>query len=214
MQLRKLWKNEYFKLLVFVLIILAFLASFWFGLKAVLKTDHPFLTVSSGSMCRRGLETGLATTNCDGLTCIFYPTLHIGDLIIIEGVDASEIKAAPYPEGDIIVFHNPNNPKILVVHRAIAKKYKDGRWFFVTQGDGLTRPDHWGRKLTEEDIVGRVIFRIPLLGHIPLFFHTPTGNVVFTLIVILLAILLISDALSSAMRRREEEPLGKAEKEI
>lgn len=206
-RLRRLWENEYLRFLTFTLIILTSLASFWFGSTLILKTDHPYLTVSSGSMCRRGIETGRQTTNCDGFSCIFYPTLHIGDLIVVQGgLDPSEIKAAPYPEGDIIVFRSPNNPEILVVHRAIEKKYENGHWVFTTQGDGLLHADRWVRDLTEEYIIGKVIFRIPLLGHIPLFLHTPLGNTVYILILALLVILLIWDLISPIILPEEKSP--------
>jgi len=212
-RLRRLWKNEYFRLLVFTVIILTSLASFWFGSVFILKTDHPYLTVSSGSMCRRGIETGHSTTNCDGFTCIFYPTLHIGDLIVVEGgLDPSKIKAAPYPKGDIIVFRSPSNPEVLVVHRAIGKKYENGHWVFTTQGDGLLHPDRWSGKLTEKYIVGKVIFRIPLLGHIPLFLHTPLGNAVYILTLTFLIILLIWDMLSPLLTPREEKSKETEEK--
>jgi len=205
LRLKRLWRNEYFRFLVFAVIILASLTSFWFGSVFILKTDHPYLTVSSGSMCRRGIETAHSTTNCDGFTCIFYPTLHIGDLIVVKGgLDPSEIKAAPYPEGDIIVFRSPNNPEILVVHRAVDKKYENGHWVFTTQGDGLLRTDRWVKKLTEEYIVGKVIFRIPLLGHIPLFLHTPLGNAVYILVLAFLVILLVWDLISPIILSREE----------
>lgn len=81
----------------------------WFGLVALLRTGFPLLAVNSTSM---------------------YPALSYGDLIVVQGVaNASEIKAAPAPQGDIIIFHRPGESDGLVISRVVDKTFKNDAWY-------------------------------------------------------------------------------------
>ena len=133
-----------------MLILLAFIGSFalqWI-LSLVLHTNAPLHTPVSGSM---------------------EPTLKIGDLLVIRGgLKAEDIHASP-KDGDIIVFKNPDNPEGMpIVHRAIEKFQKDGKWYFITKGDNNTRDDYdaYGWIIPEDYIIGKVIFVIPKLGYV------------------------------------------------
>jgi len=133
-----------------LLIFLALLGSFalqWVLVWA-LQTDTPLHTPVSGSM---------------------EPTLKIGDLLIIRGgLKAEDIHASPQ-DGDIIIFRNPRNPDDLpIVHRAIKKIQKDGKWYFVTKGDANPENDtyYWGWMVPEDYIIGKVIFVIPKVGYL------------------------------------------------
>jgi len=135
---------------VVLLILLALLGSFalqWM-LALALHTNTPLHTPISGSM---------------------EPTLKIGDLLIIRGgLRAEDIHASP-KDGDIIVFHNPENPNGLpIVHRAIEKIQKDGKWYFLTKGDNNPYDDYraFGWLVPEDYIIGKVIFVIPKVGYI------------------------------------------------
>jgi signal peptidase len=162
------------KTIILAALLLVGIFAFWFGLKMALKTEFPLLAVASGSM---------------------EPTLNIGDLIIVQGItNASEVKAAPYPEGDIVVFYRPGTNE-LIVHRVIKKVNNNGVWYFQTKGDANDSPDRWAghdtynRMISEKLLVGKVIKNVPWFGHIPLFMHTPLGIfVVISLFVILIVI--------------------------
>jgi signal peptidase I len=78
--LKKLWKNEYVQTAVVIGLIALAVFGFWMGSQAVLNTPYPALAVVSGSMC---IPYNGA---CDGWTHPFEHTLHIGDLIIVQGV--------------------------------------------------------------------------------------------------------------------------------
>jgi signal peptidase len=179
-KLNQIWKNEYFKTAaMFILIIVIFFGA-WFSSQIFLNTQYPALAVASGSMCT------LYGPYCDGWTHPFETTLHIGDLIIVQGTDSKDIKAAPYPDGDIIVFRRPQAGNELIVHRAIEKRTINGKIFFETKGDGNASPDQ--DLVPEDNVVGKVILRIPWIGHLALFMHNSFFG---TLLIIFLIIILI-----------------------
>ena len=151
----------------FLSVILAIIitGTVWLGLIVTLKTNHPLLVVSSGSM---------------------RPTLEVGDLIIVKGVKPCEIQV-----GDIIAFRNPINPKSIIVHRVKYKFQENGKWYFTTQGDNNPHPISWERKIPSEYIIGKVIYKMPYVGYISLFMRKPEG---IALIVFLALILIILNA--------------------
>lgn len=144
-------------------------------LRAMMGVPHPLMVVVSQSM---------------------LPTLGVGDLILVGSIeDFDDIKAAPPPEGEILVFKRPGNPEECIVHRAI-EKYREGdRWLFVTKGDNNPREDR--SPISEEDVLGRVVGRIPLLGYLPLLLKTRGG---IALIIGLMILILLSDLLMPVKR--------------
>lgn len=189
-RLKDLLANEYVRSIILLVIIIASIAAFWFGLKAYLRTDYPLLAVASGSM---------------------VPTLNEGDLIIVQGVvDASTI-VAEHGTGDVIVFHKPGDPEQLIVHRAV-EKWEDGAvWKFTTRGDANSGDDHWIRPVEETDIVGKVVWGIPYLGHIPLFVRTTNGMMI---IVILIVILVLLEFVIPSIKRIQKSEQAKEESDL
>lgn len=175
-----MWKNEYFKTAVMIILTFSIVYGFWFGTQTILKTPYPALAVASGSMCT-------LSSYCDGWSHPFEPTLHVGDIIIVQWIDPEQIKAATYPEGDIIVFRRPQAGDEMIVHRAVEKKVIDGKIFFETKGDGNPSPDP--SLIPEDYVVGKVILRIPWIGHFVLFMHSSfLGIIIIFFLVILLII--------------------------
>jgi len=189
---KRLWKNEYIQTAVMILLVIAIVIGFWYGSRAILNTDYPMLAVASGSMCL------LPGPYCDGWSHPFERTLHVGDLIVVEGINVSDIKAAPYPDGDIIVFHQSYGDE-LIVHRAIEKRTQDGIISFVTKGDGNTGPD---QPIPAAQVIGKVILRIPWVGHLALFMRNSSG---VYLIITLIIILVIIELLLPALRGKKPE---------
>ena len=181
-RIKRLRENEYLQTIILLIILVIGIAGFQLGLRTILKTDYPLAVVETGSM---------------------IPTLNIGDIIVIQGVpNADEIHAAPKtanPPGDIIVFYHPwggvkrvywfLTEPVLIVHRAVYR-IPDGN--FKTQGDNNLSRDPWD--VEESYIVGRVVFRIPLLGHISLFMQSDWG--IPTIICLMVALLVIEYLLS------------------
>lgn len=104
------------------------------GMALALSTDMPVVAVESGSM---------------------VPTLHKGDLLVLQGVPAEELLV-----GDIIVF-DPEGRVTPIVHRLIDKN-PDGT--FQTKGDANTYQHAWEKRILPEQIHGKSIFMIPWLG--------------------------------------------------
>jgi len=177
----KILENEYVKTAIMVIIIIGVVFGFWYGSQLVLNTQYPALAVASGSMCKP------YRMNCDGWSHPFSQTLHIGDLIIVQGVGPEEIEGAPYPDGDIIVFHQPSAGGELIVHRAIEKEIRDdGEIYFTTKGDGNAGPD--SVPVPGDQVVGKVILRIPWIGHIALFLHNSSGIFIIIILIVILVI--------------------------
>ena len=174
--------KDHGKKILNVLVLLAVIAigflGFWFASKIILNTEYPILPVSSSNMC-------VFQLNCDGLMHPFERTLHVGDLIIVQGVNAMNVRVA-YPNSDILVFHFPKQDSYqkdkLAITRVIAKEERNGITYFRTKGDGQgfhkwseipdvsecdTWYDYrenytWHGMISEKLLVGKVVFRIPL----------------------------------------------------
>jgi signal peptidase I len=110
--------------------------------------------------------------------------LEVGDIVLVKNVtDASEINAAPYPDGDIIVFTpDSGNPDVIVVRRAVNETFSNGTWYFQTQGDYYgpdfwTGPDTYDGMISEELVLGKVVERIPSFSYLYLGMGNPFGFV-------------------------------------
>ncbi len=173
MKFPDVFKRDYMSTVIMILVVILIVFIFWFGLRIAFGTEHPVLAVASGSM---------------------EPVLYQGDLIVIEGVpNGADIqvgnKNSDHP-GDIIVFPEPGDPDDLIVHRAIKKiDHGDGTYSFETRGDNNPAPDWW--EVQEESIVGRYTgIKVPLLGHIALFFNPLERKVAFVALWIVVLVIL------------------------
>ena len=210
--LQKLVKNHGRKILnalvLFAVVAIGFLGS-WFASKAILNTEYPILPVSSGNMC-------VFQSNCDDLMHPFEPTLHVGDLAIVQGVNCSTIRFA-YPNSDILVFHFPKSDSYdsggLVITRVVVKEERSGIVYFRTKADGVGfhmwpempsvsecdrwydyRENYtWNGMISEKLLVGKVVVRIPWIGYIALFVQNPSG--IFVIVMIIIIILIVEFAI-------------------
>jgi len=175
-KLERIKNSDFVKTTILLAIVVIGVVCFQLALRAILRTGYPLAVVESPSM---------------------VPTLNIGDLIVVQGVKASEIEVGPNPKGDILVFYK--HPKevrrtflffkapVLIVHRAINKTYQGGMWIFTTHGDA--NPPGATESVPETDVVGKVVYQIPLLGHISLFIQSDAGTLVFILLIAALLII-------------------------
>ncbi|MFQ5763029.1 MAG: signal peptidase I [Candidatus Bathyarchaeia archaeon] len=89
------------------------------------------------------------------------PTLDVGDLVLIEGAMPGELKT-----GDIVAFYSRSPVDTLhdiTIHRIESITLEpDGQFIIKTKGDN--NPDEDPFYLTQDDIKGRVIARVPQLG--------------------------------------------------
>jgi len=197
---RSVWRNEYFKTVVIVLLIVAIVLGLFFGLQWALHTPYPALTVVSGSM---SIPYGAGDYNFWlTLATPFDRTLSVGDIIIIQGVNSKDLNTN-YPNSDIIVFHDPNDTSELIVHRIVSAETVNGTTYFITKGDGNGNPwpqtpktgfDPWDSNnppgVPASMVVGKVVMRIPWFGWITLFIRDdPLGLPAIILIIMLVIIL-------------------------
>jgi hypothetical protein len=88
--------------------------------------------------------------------------MNKGDIIIVKG-----LKNRDYKKGDIIIFRRIEQQyKTPIIHRVI--DVKDG--IFSTKGDHNGGQLDYEKEISQEQVVGRAIARIPKLGWVKLFF--------------------------------------------
>ncbi|RLE58973.1 MAG: signal peptidase I [Thermoprotei archaeon] len=84
------------------------------------------------------------------------PYLNVGDIVIVDRYPAK------IDVGDVIVFIDPSSR--LCVHRVIEIRNSNHAEVYVTRGDSNPTPDPWW--LTRNEIIGKVVFKIPGLGRL------------------------------------------------
>jgi len=211
-KLRKLWKKEFFKTAVVILLVACVVGGGYLFLQVALGASVPVRVVGSGSMC---------TTyggRCDDLLSIMHPfdhTLHTGDLILIQAVNPKELNIN-YPNSDIIIYKNPLST-IPIVHRIVEKQEINGTLYFKTKGDG-NPPTIWSntpnideyddlpdeRGVPEELIEGRVVMRIPWFGWIALVMQNTNWGLPIVVMLILLLVV-VEFVLPTIKRRRSAQ---------
>lgn len=157
----KKWRRELAWYIVIIVSAIAISRGIHYIVGLALNIQTPFLVVASGSMT---------------------PTLNVGDVIVVKGVNVEELKV-----GDIIVF-NPPKPYyngVPWVHRIISIQKINGELYIRTKGDANIYPDPF--TLTKSEIIGLVIFKLPYIGLMSLNLWQwviPLILIVFSIIVI------------------------------
>lgn len=114
-----------------------------------------------------------------------YPTYQQGDMFLLLSEKADDFKM-----GDVIVYSNPND-STNVIHRIVDIIIDGDDYYFRVKGDNPIsnyRLDYdLGTLIPYDNVLGKVVSRIPILGHISLAIQQ---NVAIKIIVFALAILL------------------------
>ncbi len=191
---KSLWKNEYFRTILTIIVVIAIVIGFWYGLRWELNTNYPVLAVASGSMSAQPDRRASPLT-----------TLHTGDLIIVEGVNPEDIYAAPLNvsgrSGDILVFHAIDSDE-LIVHRAIGETVVGGEIYFTTQGDGNGVPGP-SSPTPAANVVGKVVMRIPWLGYIALDMRNSTA--ILVIVILIIALIVVESVVSEVQHKRTDK---------
>lgn len=87
--------------------------------------------------------------------------LYMGDVAILKKCNANDVEV-----GDIIEYQMEG---YTVIHRIIQKNQKNGRFVFITKGDNNNAEDR--DPVTEEQLIGKVIFKIKYLGYPAIILH-------------------------------------------
>jgi signal peptidase I len=145
------------------------------------------------------------------------PGLPVGGVVVTERVPISSLKVR-----DVIVFHRPDNPGELVVHRIIALRHHGADTVILTQGDNNQVRDPWHVTL-QGATAYRAQFSVPWVGYLAIWWHRPaTRDVAFGLAaacaLAALALLLLSRRSDRAARgdqaRAQEDDAALREPEV
>jgi signal peptidase len=132
------------------------------------------------------------------LTASMTPAIAPGDVVIVDSVAARDVAV-----GDVIVFEQQAGDAIPITHRVIdVEQPADGPPAFRTKGDANEDADL--TPVTPDRLIGRVVFTIPLIGHVVQFVGTPVGFV--ALVVLPLGLLVVSEVVDLLRAGRSDAP--------
>ena len=131
------------------------------GVAAVLSGRYQVRPVLSGSM---------------------RPGLPVGGVVITQRVPITALHVR-----DVVVFHRPDQPQELVVHRIISMAPSAAGPIVRTQGDANDTPDPWQVNL-HGTTAYRAVFSVPFFGYAALWAHSPFGREMFLLAGVLLVV--------------------------
>ncbi len=147
--------------LLFILFaIIFFYFIFYPALQFILKTPYPIVIVLTNSMEHKNFDInwyikhGVIKNASDWYKFPFPNGINVGDIIIVKG-DVN------YSIGDVAVYISPLG--LPIVHRIINKTCNK-ECYYTFKGDNSLNPLPWERKVPQNKVVGKVIFRIPYLG--------------------------------------------------
>ncbi|OIQ85997.1 signal peptidase I W [mine drainage metagenome] len=98
------------------------------------------------------------------------PGLPVGGVVVTERVPISALHVR-----DVVVFHRPDKPDELVVHRIIALNSGASGPVIRTQGDANTVADPWTITL-RGGTAYRAVFALPLVGYVAVWAHGSEGS--------------------------------------
>jgi len=94
---------------------------------------------------------------------IFHNGFNTGDIMILVGEEPEDLKT-----GDVIVYKTARPDPI--IHRIVNIVEENGSYYFQTKGDHNPGSNGDEYKIAEEQLIGKAVFRIPLLGWIKIGF--------------------------------------------
>ncbi len=130
------------------------------------------------------------------------PGLPVGGIVVTERVPVSSLQVR-----DVVVFHSPDQPQELIVHRIISLTPGPSGLVVKTQGDANTIPDPWTVSL-RGDTAYRAVYSLPLVGYVAVWAHGPAGRL--ALMITGLLIILAAAASGLIARRRSDISLTAA----
>ena len=151
------------------------------GLGFLLQTSHPVVAVVSESMEHNNgfdewwqnsgkwyVANDIKKEDFDKFP--LRNGFNKGDIMVLKGKKPEKIKI-----GDVVVFWSAKKDPI--IHRVVKKWEGNGNYYFQTKGDNyktnpmpIKSPFLDETKVSEEQIVGNAVIRIPLLGYIKIWF--------------------------------------------
>jgi len=151
------------------------------GLGFALQTSHPVVAVVSESMEHNSgydewwsnankwyVGNGIKKENFDGFP--LKNGFDKGDIMVLKGKNSRDIQI-----GDVIVFWSTKKDPI--IHRVVKKWQDNDIYYFQTKGDNyktnpfsIRSPFLDETKVSEEQVIGNAVLRIPLIGYVKIWF--------------------------------------------
>jgi len=150
------------------------------GLGLLLGTHYPIVAVVSGSMEHHGVpfdewwvenkewyeERGITKHLIE--SAVFPNGFSKGDIIILVGAKPDRINI-----GDVIVYSTDKH-KYPIIHRITKKENQNETYIFETKGDN--NRDRDPLEVTEGQLLGRAVFKLPYLGWVKIIFTQIIGG--------------------------------------
>lgn len=161
--LRENWRTigKLLGTIVLILVVAPFIAHVYPGL---VGADHSFIVIS-GSM---------------------EPNIPVGSITFVE----SDVSVENIEEGDVITFTKGRNTRT-TTHRVYEKHVStvddETSISFTTKGDANENPDV--DRVYRNDVVGKLMFSIPLIGYVISFAGTDVGWVALVIVPVFLLML-------------------------
>lgn len=102
-----------------------------------------------------------------------------------DGVILAPVEPGSLQPGQVVVFYEPLDPSVQVVHRIVEVESRKGRTWLVTKGDGNPEADPF--PVPEANVTGRVAVRIPSIGGFLGFIQSLPGYLVTVILPMLVA---------------------------
>ena len=129
------------------------------------------------------------------------PTFERGAVLVVRSVDPEAIEV-----GDVIVYRQAYDPDSTVAHRVTAVSGEGRSVSLETKGDANEMPDRY--PVPAADVVGKVEYDVPLLGHVARHMRTP---LVFLLMIGIPGGLIIGQEVWNIARVLRRQPSTPAE---
>lgn len=134
------------------------------------------------------------------------PLLQPGDMVVAVERDPLGIKA-----GDVITFRDLDG--VIVTHRVASVEFKDGSSVFTTRGDANNMDDL--NQVSESQLLGVMLIKIPYGGYISNFIKSPPGIIMLAAVFIVLLIIgKIRNILSKASQDKNKEEASEGNVDI
>lgn len=138
------------------------------------------------------------------------PNINVYDVVLTRRVKPEEIK-----EGDVITFISSSTlgEGLTITHRVKSVIKTEGDIKFRTQGDNNPIPD--SALVTSNNLLGKVVFTIPLLGYIQFMLQSKSGWLFFLLIPAIIVVIydVVKVIKLSNVKQRLNETLKEEEKD-
>lgn len=133
------------------------------------------------------------------LTGSMLPTIEVKDIVITKKVSDDKLKV-----GDIITFLSPDQRfnGISITHRIVERYFdeKENKYYYKTQGDNNNISDD--ALVSNDNITGKVILKIPKLGYIQDLLASKSGLII---VIIIPSLAIISYDIVKVIKRASEK---------